>query len=455
MTFSQVAARFVKITVTDNSANTAAHVEEIKIYQGTPSPSPTPTPTATPTPTSTSSPTPTPNSHTNTNTNTNIFPYTNPNSQTPTPTPTPVPTTTPTPSPTPTPQPGAQIPAISATASTYNGITYEPQNAIDNIETTTNYWGTSATNGLPQWLKIDLGTTNTIGQIITHFYDGNTRTYTYHIETSNDALTWTTIVPTKTASGIVTDTFTQVNARYVRITITGNTANTAAHIEEIKIYQSTGIPTPIPTPSPTPTSTPTPTPTPSPTPTPTPQPGAQIPAISATASTYNGITYEPQNAIDNIETTTNYWGTSATNGLPQWLKIDLGTTNTIGQIITHFYDGNTRTYTYHIETSNDALTWTTIVPTKTASGIVTDTFTQVNARYVRITVTGNTANTAAHIEEIKIYQSTGIPTPIPTPSPTPTSTPTPTPTPSPHQPQHRNLALKSPPYPQPPQPTTA
>ena len=65
---------------------------------------------------------------------------------------------------------------------------------------------------------------------------------------------WTNVVSARTGSGVVTDTFSQVAARYVRITVTGNTANTAAHIEEIKVYQST----------------------------------SQIHAVSATASSYNG-----------------------------------------------------------------------------------------------------------------------------------------------------------------------
>jgi hypothetical protein len=47
--------------------------------------------------------------------------------------------------------------------------------------------------------------------------------------------------------------------------------------------------------------------------------------------------------------------------------------------------------------------------------------TSKHSLMVRITVTGNTANTAAHIEEIKVYQSTGTPTA--TPSPTPTAAP--------------------------------
>ena len=263
----------------------------------------------------------------------------------------PAPTTTsapaPSPSPTPTLLPGSQIPAVTASASSYNGITFAPLNAIDNIESTSNYWGTSATNGLPQWLKIDLGYATNINQVVTHFYDGNTRTYTYYIEASTDGSSWTPIVPAKTASSIVADTFTQVSARYVRITVTGNTANTAAHIEEIKVYQSTGTPTPSPTPTVTPSPTATPTSNPSQ------LPDSQIPAVTASASSYNGITYAPLNAIDNIESTSNYWGTSATNGLPQWLKIDLGYATSINQVVTHFYDGNTRTYTYYTEASFD------------------------------------------------------------------------------------------------------
>jgi hypothetical protein len=322
------------------------------------------------------------------------------------------PTPTPNPSPSPTPQPGSQIPAVSAIASTYNGATHAPLNAIDGVESSLNYWGTAAVFGLPQWLKIDLGFSTNINQTVTHFYDGDSRTYTYYIEASSDSSQWTTVVPTKIGSGIVTDTFAQVSARYVRVTVTGNTANTAAHIEEIKVYQGTLSPSPSPTPTVSPTLTPTPIPSPSP----TPVPGFQIPAVSASASSFNGESYGPLNAIDGVESSSNYWGTVAVSGLPQWLKVDLGSAASICQVVTHFYDGSTRTYSYYVDVSVDGSSWTTVVSTKTASGIVTDTFAQVSARYVRVTVTGNTANTAAHIEEIKIYQSTVNPTPTPSSS---------------------------------------
>ena len=78
--------------------------------------------------------------------------------------------------------------------------------------------------------------------------------------------------------------FNQVTARYVRITVTGNTANTAAHIEEIKVYHSTGMPTPTSPPSQTPTATPLPTATPAPNPTAYP-----IPITYTTGSAGNGL----------------------------------------------------------------------------------------------------------------------------------------------------------------------
>ena len=132
----------------------------------------------------------------------------------------------------------------------------------------------------------------------------------------------------------------------------------------------------------------------------------QIAAVSATASSYNGVAYGPLNAIDGIESNSNYWGTAAASGLPQWLKVDLGSAVSISQVVTHFYDGSTRTYTYYVDVSVDGSSWTPVVSTKTGNGIVTDIFSQVYARYVRITVTGNTANTAAHIEEFKVFSST-------------------------------------------------
>jgi len=93
---------------------------------------------------------------------------------------------------------------------------------------------------------LDLGTQVAISQVVTHFYDGDPRTYTYYIEASNQGDDWKTLVPTKSGSSIVTDSFPQTTARFVRITILTNTNNPAAHIEEIRVYKPSHV---IPSPA--------------------------------------------------------------------------------------------------------------------------------------------------------------------------------------------------------------
>ena len=119
-----------------------------------------------------------------------------------------------------------------------------------------------------------------------------------------------------------------------------------------------------------------------------------IPVVSASCSSYNGALYAAGKAIDGVESTSNFWGTSASLGLPQWLQLDYGSQVSINQIVTHFYDGDSRTYTYHVDVSVDGSSWNSVVSAKSGKGIITDGFSDVVDRYVRITVTGNTANTA-------------------------------------------------------------
>lgn len=267
------------------------------------------------------------------------------------------------------------LPVSAVTASNYSSG-YEPEYAVDGIDDISShpysgFWD-STPGTVPQWLQVDLGSQQTFSNVRTHFWDVlDSRIYSYYIEASNDTSTWTPIVASalepKQASGVVVDTFSPVNARYVRITVTDNSVNEYAHIIEISV--------------------------------------GSAPA-SVSASSIDGA-HTPELAIDGVESTSNYWGTDATvTQLPQWLQVDLRSPISISKITTHFYDGDVRTYTYHIDVSTDGTSWDTVVPTKSGSGSVTDTFAETTARYVKITVTGNTANDAAHIEEIKIYHVT-------------------------------------------------
>jgi len=134
----------------------------------------------------------------------------------------------------------------------------------------------------------------------------------------------------------------------------------------------------------------------------------------ARSSSVSASSYESSHprglAIDGIESTENYWESDPGRGLPQWLQLDLGSPVSISKIATHFFDrDDSRTYTYNIVASLDGSSWATIVPSKTTTSLVTDTFTEGTYRYVRITVTDcSTSYKVALITEIKIYHVTPV-----------------------------------------------
>ncbi len=172
--------------------------------------------------------------------------------------------------------PEVQIPISNAMASNILDSSHTPDRVLIGVEQPYDFWGTQAVKGFPQWITLDMWNLVPINRITTHFYDADSRIYTYNIGLSSDGVTWTTVVAPKSAGGIETDNFATTMARYFRITITGNTVNTAAHIEKVTAYSPTvtpqPTPTPSPSPSPTPTASPSPTPTASPSPTPSPTP---------------------------------------------------------------------------------------------------------------------------------------------------------------------------------------
>jgi hypothetical protein len=235
----------------------------------------------------------------------------------------------------------SQIPVISVRASSYdlNGGGHPPTMAVDGDEYT--YWGTDTIfnpGNLPQWLKLDLGSSRTVNKTIIQFptVDG---TYTYEVATSTDNVSFTTVVTSRTGSGTVTNTFTSHSARYIRLTITANTVANTTHVNDFSVYYST----------------------------------TKRVATAVTAS-YSDPAHPPTMATDTSATT--YWGTDSVSPgvLPQWLELDLGSIKDISEIVTHFYDADGRSYTYNIEVSNDQTNWTLAVASKTASGTVTDSF---------------------------------------------------------------------------------
>jgi hypothetical protein len=145
-----------------------------------------------------------------------------------------------------------------------------------------------------------------------------------------------------------------------------------------------------------------------PTPPPPPPPSstcAQLPLSSASA-TANGFDSPtpPSNTLDNNLNTR--WSNL---GLPSFIQYNLGQSELVCNVDIAWYNGNSRTVTFTISFSTDGSTFTnpqTFQSSRT-TGPVNYDFPDVNAKYVRITVTKNTANNWASMTEADIYAAKG------------------------------------------------
>ncbi|MCX7048104.1 MAG: discoidin domain-containing protein [Candidatus Sumerlaeota bacterium] len=121
--------------------------------------------------------------------------------------------------------------------------------------------------------------------------------------------------------------------------------------------------------------------------------------VSVKASGHEGGN-KPENVMDGDLGTR--W---SADGVGQWITCDLGAAIEIGQASISWQKGASRASKFQIECSQDGKQWTPVFDGK-SSGKTADlepySFKPVTARYVRITVNGNSESKWASIQEIKI-----------------------------------------------------
>ncbi|MCX4398697.1 MULTISPECIES: discoidin domain-containing protein [unclassified Streptomyces] len=109
-----------------------------------------------------------------------------------------------------------------------------PALAVDSDPTNASYWGADPA---PQWWQVDLQGSCTIDSIIVTNYVDGTRSYQYEVQASTDNVNWTTIA-TKNSTSKATSTGdthpVNTTARYLRVNMTGNSANSGVHIADFK-----------------------------------------------------------------------------------------------------------------------------------------------------------------------------------------------------------------------------
>jgi len=104
------------------------------------------------------------------------------------------------------------------------------------------YWATDVTISPAAWWQVDLEKPTTIGRIgVVSFY-GDQRTYGFTVEGSTDGKTWEMLADQRqnkqlsTAAGYKC-VFRPRQVRYIRVTMTSNSANTGRHLVEVEAFE--------------------------------------------------------------------------------------------------------------------------------------------------------------------------------------------------------------------------
>ncbi|MFD6348350.1 discoidin domain-containing protein [Streptomyces roseolus] len=244
------------------------------------------------------------------------------------------------------------------------------------------YWQSSGSN-LPQWVQADLGTSTRVDEVVLKLPAGwESRNQTLSIQGSADGTGFTTLKSSATyaftpgAGNTVTVSFPAAQTRFVRVDITANTGWQAAQLSELEVHGADGT-------------------------------SANLAAgRTLTASSHTEV-YAAGNANDGNKAT--YWE-SRNNELPQWLRVDLGSSVRADRVVLRLPDGwGARSQTLKVQSSDNGTDFTDLTASKayefapSAQNTVTIPFGATTTRYVRVLVTANTVQPAAQLSELEVY----------------------------------------------------
>ena len=259
----------------------------------------------------------------------------------------------------------------TATASSLENSSFPASAAVDG--NTGTRWSSSFSD--PQWLEVDLGASATISQVVLNWEAAYATAF--QIQTSTDNTNWTTIYSTTTGSGGVQTLNVSGTGRYIRMYGTARATPYGYSLWEFQVYGTSGSTT---------TSC-----------------NTTDAALNhpATASSLESSAYPASNAVDG--NTGTRWSSSFSD--PQWLQVDLGTSQTICQVTLDWEAAYATAF--QIQTSADGTNWTTIYSTTTGSGGNQTLSVNGTGRYVRMYGTARATPYGYSLWEFGVYTTTG------------------------------------------------
>jgi hypothetical protein len=217
------------------------------------------------------------------------------------------------------------------------------------------------------------------------------RTQTITFQGSTDGATFATIVgsagynfsPSSNNSVSVTLP-SGTTARYIRLTFTANNGWPAGQLAGLSVFAGSGS---------------------------TPPPPSNLALNKATSASGTQSGFPSSNAVDG--NTNSYWE-SVNNAFPQWLQVDLGSSQSVSRLVLNLPPSSSwgaRTQTITVQGSTDGSNFSTLAGSAgytfdpNSGNTVTVRFTAASARYVRLTFTANTGWPAGQLSEFQVYSS--------------------------------------------------
>ncbi|MET8341231.1 discoidin domain-containing protein [Streptomyces microflavus] len=270
-----------------------------------------------------------------------------------------------------------------ATASSAEGPFTAP-NAVDGNPATR--WSSEFTDD--QWIRIDLGTSTAVGQVVLNWEAAYARGY--RIELSANGTDWTTIHSTTTGTGGVETLTVSGTGRYIRLLGTQRATPWGYSLHEFQVYSTTGGN----------------------------NPGGDVllsygKAGSASTSQHDGTCWEcgPDKAFDRDPASR--WATSPEGGWtdPGWIAVDLGAPARINRVVLQWDPAYARAY--RIEVSDNGADWRTIHQTASGTGFKETLDVSGTGRHVRLYATQRSGQYGYSLWEFQVWGTGGAPIPAP------------------------------------------
>ncbi|MFD7924112.1 discoidin domain-containing protein [Streptomyces sp. NPDC059740] len=255
----------------------------------------------------------------------------------------------------------------------------------------------SAASADPQWLQVDLGSTQELCGAQLDWETAYAKAY--KIQTSTDGRTWTDVHSTTTGPGGIELLTLTGSGRYVRVYATTRATQYGYSLWEFQLFTTGGGTTP--------------------------PPAGDAKLLSygkpATASTSQDSGQcsgcSPAKAFDHDPATR--WATSDTTGWtdPGWIAVDLGATAHLTQVVLQWDPAYAKAY--QIQTSANGSDWTTVYSTTTGKGFKEILDVNGDGRYVRMYGTTRGTEYGYSLWTFDVYGTGGAPTDPPPAPPNP------------------------------------